>query len=31
LCAKDERVIYSCPVKRPAKIVSLCATKDLTK
>jgi hypothetical protein len=30
LCAKDERVIFSCPVKRPAKIVSLCASKDLT-
>jgi hypothetical protein len=30
LCAKDERVIFSCLVKRPAKIVSLCAAKDLT-
>jgi hypothetical protein len=30
LCAKDERTIFSCPVKRPAKIVSLCASKDLT-
>ena len=30
LCTKDERVIFSCPVKRPAKIVSLCASKDLT-
>lgn len=30
LCAKDERVIFSCPIKRPAKIVSLCASKDLT-
>lgn len=30
LCAHDERVIFSCPVKRPAKIVSLCASKDLT-
>ena len=30
LCAKDERVVFSCPVKRPAKIVSLCASKDLT-
>jgi len=29
LCAKDERVIFSCPVKRPAKIVSICASKDL--
>jgi hypothetical protein len=30
LCAKDERVIFSCPVKRPVKIVSVCASKDLT-
>jgi len=30
LCAKGERVIFSCPVRRPAKIVSLCASKDLT-
>jgi len=30
LCAKDERVIFSCPVKRAAKIVSVCASKDLT-
>jgi len=30
LCAKDERVIFSCPLKRPAKIVSLCAAKNLT-
>ena len=29
LCAKDERVIFSCPIKRPAKIVSVCASKDL--
>jgi len=29
LCEKGERVIFSCPVKRPAKIVSLCASKDL--
>ncbi len=30
LCAKDERVIFSCPVKKPARIVSVCASKDLT-
>jgi hypothetical protein len=30
LCAKDERVIFSCAVKRTSKIVSLCASKDLT-
>src|SRR5713226_3228774 len=29
LCAKDERIIFSCPVKRPAKIVSVCASKYL--
>jgi hypothetical protein len=31
LCAKDEQVIFSCLVKRPAKIVSLCGSKDLAK
>ena len=30
LCEAGERVIFSCSVKRPAKIVSLCAAKDLT-
>jgi hypothetical protein len=34
LCAKDERVIFSCPVKRsaklPAKTASVCASRDLT-
>ena len=30
LCARDERIIFSCPVKKPAKIVSLCASKNLT-
>jgi hypothetical protein len=30
LCAKVERVIFGCLLKRPAKIVSLCASKDLT-
>src|SRR6185436_15727440 len=30
LCAKEERIIFSCPIKRPAKIVSVCASKDLT-
>lgn len=30
LCTKDERVIFSCAVKRPAKIVSICGSKDLT-
>ena len=30
LCDRNERVIFSCRVKRPAKIVSVCASKDLT-
>src|SRR5438874_9053185 len=30
LCATNERVIFSCPVKKPAKTVSVCASKDLT-
>ena len=30
LCARDERVIFSCPVRKPARIVSVCASKDLT-
>ena len=31
LCARDERVIFSCPVRKPAKIVSVCASKDLAQ
>ena len=31
LCTKDERVIFSCALKRPAKVVSICASKDLTR
>jgi hypothetical protein len=30
LCVVGERIIFSCPIKKPAKIVSLCASKDLT-
>ena len=30
LCEAGERIIFSCPVRRPTKIVSLCASKDLT-
>src|SRR5437588_11481752 len=30
MCETGERIIFSCPVKRPVKIVSLCASKDLT-
>jgi hypothetical protein len=30
LCEKNERVIFGCLLKRPVKIVSVCASKDLT-
>jgi hypothetical protein len=30
LCARGERIIFSCPIRKPAKIVSLCASKNLT-
>lgn len=30
LCTKQERVIFACRLRRPAKIVSICASKDLT-
>ena len=30
LCAKGERVIFACMLKQPAKIVSVCASKNLT-
>ena len=29
LCALEERTIFSCPVENSAKIVSVCASKDL--
>ena len=31
LCEKDEKIVFSCPIRRPAKIVSLCSSKELTK
>lgn len=31
LCTRDERIIFSCRVRRPAKIASLCASKDLAR
>jgi hypothetical protein len=35
LCAKDERILFSCPVRRTAKypsnVVSLCASRELDK
>jgi hypothetical protein len=30
LCAPNERIIFSCPIRKSAKLVSLCASKDLT-
>jgi hypothetical protein len=30
LCAMDERIVFSCPMEEPAKILSVCASKDLT-
>jgi hypothetical protein len=31
LCANGEHIIFSCAVKRTAKLVSLCASPELTK
>jgi hypothetical protein len=31
LCAADETIIFNCATKPSGKIVSLCASKDLTK
>jgi hypothetical protein len=31
LCQPGERVVFSCGLKRPAKLVALCASKSLTK
>jgi len=31
LCASTERIVFSCAVKRSAKLVSLCASPDLSK
>jgi len=31
LCAAQEHIVFSCEVRRTAKLVSLCASKDLTK
>ena len=31
LCENGEQVIFSCVLKRPAKIVSLCASRDLDR
>jgi heat shock protein HslJ len=31
LCGTDEQIIFSCRLKRPARIVSLCASPDLQR
>jgi hypothetical protein len=31
LCSRDETVVFSCPAKRTAKIISLCSSTDLDK
>jgi hypothetical protein len=31
LCERDEKIVFSCPLAKPAKIVSLCSSKELTK
>ena len=31
LCTKDEKVVFSCPLRRSTKIVSLCSSEKLTK
>ena len=31
LCTKDERVVFSCPLRRSTKVVSLCSSQKLTK
>lgn len=31
LCDKAEKVIFSCPIKKPAKIVSLCSSVNVSK
>ena len=31
LCDAEEHIIFSCPIKRSAKIISLCAAKDFSK
>jgi hypothetical protein len=31
LCTSTERIVFSCALKRSAKLVSLCASRDLSK
>ena len=31
LCENTEKIVFSCSIRKPAKIVSLCSSKELTK
>lgn len=31
LCERGEKIVFSCALAKPAKIVSLCSSKELTK
>ena len=31
LCERGEKIVFSCALTKPAKIVSLCSSKELTK
>ena len=31
LCEQNEKIVFSCAIVKPAKIVSLCSSKELTK
>ena len=31
LCENTEKIVFSCTIRKPAKIVSLCSSKELTK
>jgi hypothetical protein len=31
LCERDEKIVFSCTLTKPAKIVSLCSSKELTR
>jgi hypothetical protein len=31
LCERDEKIVFSCTITKPSKIVSLCSSKELTK
>lgn len=31
LCEETEKIVFTCTIRKPAKIVSLCSSKELTK